>query len=64
MAAAAAAAAVAWDAAAESDLVEDPRYLAGIELRMDSKYEDSIEFFSELLASHETAGPLPIRYDT
>lgn len=50
------AAAVRWDAAAESELLEDPRYVAGIELRMESKYEDSIEFFSELLASHEAAG--------
>jgi hypothetical protein len=42
-----------WDEAKETDLVTDPRFEAAIELKCQGKYNDSLEFFSELLKTFE-----------
>ena len=42
-----------YDEVAEAELLDDPRYEAGLALRKEGSYEDAVEFFSELLKSSE-----------
>jgi len=46
-----------WDEEKEKDLVTDPRFEAAIELRKQGQYDDSIEFFSEMLKTFEGEEP-------
>uniref|UniRef100_A0A7S2SSY7 Tetratricopeptide SHNi-TPR domain-containing protein n=1 Tax=Rhizochromulina marina TaxID=1034831 RepID=A0A7S2SSY7_9STRA len=49
-----------WDETKVEQVVGDPRYVAGVTMKLEGDYEGAISFFSELLAIHEGEAPPPV----